>query len=104
MNAKTMIIKTIGKTDRKVQRYGKLTKTIAYELSTVNHRHFDYSNEHAMVVFVEEKDGKLICRNDMTRVFYPEEEPTGGRFVGKRYKSDLELANEYLASLKQASS
>lgn len=102
MDAKTMIIKAIGKTDRKLQRYGKINKNLAYELTTVNHKYFDYSNEHAIVVFVEDKDGKLIYRDDMMKIFYPEEEATGGRFIGKHYKSDLELANEYLESLKSA--
>lgn len=102
MDAKTMIINAIGKTDRKLQRYGKINKHLAYELTTVNHKHFDYSNEHAIIVFVEEKDGKLIYREDMTKIFYPEEETYGGRVVGKHYKSNLELANMYLESLKSA--
>ena len=35
----------------------------------------------------------------MTKIFYPETESNGGRFVGKYYKSDLELAYEFLRTL-----
>ena len=86
MNAKTMIMKVMGKPDGKLEKYGKVNNNLAYELTTVDHRKFDYSNEHATIIFVENQDGKLIFRN-------------GGRFVGKYYKSDLELAYEFLRTL-----
>ncbi len=99
MNAKTMIMKVMGKPDGKLEKYGKVNNNLAYELTTVDHRKFDYSNEHATIIFVENQEGKLIFRNDMTKIFYPETESNGGRFVGKYYKSDLELAYEFLRTL-----
>lgn len=99
MNAKIMIMKVMGRPDGKLEKYGKINDNLAYELTTVDHRKFDYSNEHATIIFVENQDGKLIFRNDMTKIFYPETENNGGRIAGKYYKSELELAYEFLRTL-----
>lgn len=99
MDAKTMIMKVMGKPDGKLEKYGKVNKNLAYEVTTVNHKKFDYSNEHTTIIFVENQGGNLSFRNDLTKIFYPETEEDGGRFVGKYYKSDLELAYEFLKTL-----
>ena len=47
-----MMMKVIVKTDGKLEKYRKVNNNLGYEVTTVDHRKFDYSNEHATIIFV----------------------------------------------------